>query len=172
MSESVITFDLSGIRELAAQYPAAYKREVVTVLDLVTRRLEGAVAEKTPKGVGGAAGLAGSIFGEVKVLGSTIKGVVGTPFAYAKVIELGRRPGSKMPPIGPIELWAQRKLGLDEETAHSIAFGIARNIAKFGFRGHPDGWRMFEKTFNELSPWMEQMLATLPARIAARIKEH
>lgn len=171
MSGTAITYDISGLPELAARYPAAYQREVVTVLDLVTRRLESAVAEKTPKGVGGAAGLAGSIFGEVKALGSTITGVVGTPFAYAKVIELGRKPGSKMPPIAPIALWAQRKLGLDEEMARGIAFGIARNIARRGFKGHPDGWRMFEKTFNELEPWIGQMMATLPARIAARVKE-
>lgn len=171
MAAITFTYNLETIRDLATRYPAAYRREVVTVMDLVVRRLEGAVVAKTPKGVGGAAGLAGSIFGEVRTMGQTILGVVGTPLEHGVVIEYGRRPGQKMPPLAPIELWARRKLGLDEEEAHSIAFGIARNIAKFGFLNHPQGWGMFGKSLTELTPWIQQMLGTLPARIVARVEE-
>jgi len=159
-------FDISGLRALAERYPQAYKREVVTVMDLVVRRLEGAVVAKTPKGVGGAAGLAGSIFGEVRTLGQSITGVVGTPLEYGLVVELGRRPGKRMPPIAPIQLWAQRKLGLDEHEAKSAAFAIARKISIKGFEGK----HMFGQSLDELTPWIRQMLATIPARIVARVQ--
>jgi hypothetical protein len=159
------TVDISGLRALASRYPQAYKREVVSVLDLVVRRLEGAVVAKTPKGVGGAAGLAGSIFGEVRNFGNTITGVVGTPLAYGIVVELGRRPGKRMPPLAPIELWARRMLGLDEEEAKKAAWAIARKISIKGFKGVG----MFSKSLDELTPWIQQMLATIPARIVARV---
>lgn len=166
MTSLAINFDTSGLRAMAAKYPTAYKREVVSVLDLVVRRLEGAVAAKTPKGVGGAAGLAGSIFGEVKSMGQTVMGVVSTPLPHGIVIELGRRPGKRMPPIAPIQLWAQRMLGIPEDEAKSVAFAIARKISIKGFEGK----HMFGKSLQELTPWIQQMLATIPARIVARVQ--
>ena len=48
---------------------------------------------------------------------------------YAAVIEGGRRPGARMPPLGPIEAWARRK-GIDIP-----AFVIARAIARRGIPG-------------------------------------
>lgn len=53
---------------------------------------------------------------------------------YAAVIEFGRRPG-RFPPIGPIRLWAVRKLGVSMQEAAGIAFLIARKIARSGIQG-------------------------------------
>jgi hypothetical protein len=56
---------------------------------------------------------------------------------HAAVIEYGRRPGSRMPPVEAIRGWARRK-GLPK----GVAFLIARSIARKGippkalFRGH------------------------------------
>jgi hypothetical protein len=51
---------------------------------------------------------------------------------YAGVIEYGRRPGARMPPVEPLARWAQRKLALPYPQARSIGFAIARSIQKKG----------------------------------------
>ena len=51
---------------------------------------------------------------------------------YAAVIEYGRRPGARHPPLAAIRDWAMRRLGLSQEQAQRAAFPIARAIAKRG----------------------------------------
>jgi hypothetical protein len=51
---------------------------------------------------------------------------------YAGVIEYGRRKGARQPPSEPIARWVQRKLGKSREESQSIAFLIARKIARDG----------------------------------------
>jgi hypothetical protein len=53
---------------------------------------------------------------------------------YAGVIEFGRKPGSLRPPLAPLALWAQRKLGLTKVEAKSAAWGIAMSIKKRGLK--------------------------------------
>jgi hypothetical protein len=53
---------------------------------------------------------------------------------YAGVIEYGRRPGARMPPLAPIAQWAQRRLGLSEGDARAAAYLIARAIARRGLK--------------------------------------
>ena len=54
---------------------------------------------------------------------------------YSSVIEYGRRPGSKPPPPAPIQRWLQRRLGMDEKEAQSVAWLVARAIGYRGLRG-------------------------------------
>lgn len=56
---------------------------------------------------------------------------VGTKTEYAPFVELGRSPGSH-PPVGPLKGWAKRH-GLPE----SAAYGIAKNIEKYGQPARP-----------------------------------
>lgn len=48
-----------------------------------------------------------------------------------RYVDEGRKPG-KYVPIGPLEEWARIKLGLSGKEAKSAAFGISKNIYKFG----------------------------------------
>lgn len=77
-----------------------------------------------------------SITGEVTGTPVSLKGVVTSPLQphYAPDVEYGRKPG-KMPPVGPIELWARRKLGLSGKELESAAFLIARAIGRRGTKG-------------------------------------
>ena len=50
---------------------------------------------------------------------------------YYKNVDEGRQPG-KYVPIGPLERWANLRLGLSGKEAKSAAFGISKNIYKFG----------------------------------------
>lgn len=51
---------------------------------------------------------------------------------YFNVIENGRKPGSKQPPLSAIIEWTKSK-GIPE----SAAFPIAKNIGKFGIKPRP-----------------------------------
>jgi len=57
---------------------------------------------------------------------------------YSEQLVYGRRPGA-MPPIAPLERWAQVKLGLSGAEARSAAFAIAKKIAKEGTEIYKDG---------------------------------
>lgn len=88
----------------------------------------------------------------VQITGTQVEGVVGTQLPYALVMEEGRTPGKRPPPVGPIRLWAQRKFGgairavrglatargfsdLGRRTvAEGLAFVIARSIGRKGIQ--------------------------------------
>lgn len=53
---------------------------------------------------------------------------------YMAVIELGRRAGSRMPPVDVIRQWAQRRLGLPYKEAKRAAWPIARAIGRRGLQ--------------------------------------
>ena len=160
-----VTYNISDLKRLAGEYPDIVREETETVMDIIVRRLEKEVVERTPRGVGGAGGLAGSISGEVVSAGGRVTGIVGTPVEYGVVVELGRRPGKRMPPTAPIALWAQRKLGLTEKEASSAAFAIARNIAAEGF----EGAKMFGQAWDDNERWAQDMLYSIPERVVRRL---
>jgi hypothetical protein len=65
---------------------------------------------------------------------------------YADVIEFGRRPGARMPPVKPIEDWIRIKrlklrnrqgefIKSTESNIKSAAFAIAKSIGKNGIEG-------------------------------------
>ncbi len=160
-----VTVDLGALQELARVFPEVVREESLAVLELVAARVESAVVAKTPRGVGGEAGLAGSIFGETAATGNSFSAVIGTPLEYGAVVELGRRPGKRQPPIEPIALWARRKLGVSDKEARSVGFLIARKIGREGF----EGAHMFERTLNELEPWIMEQLAGIAGRVTRRV---
>lgn len=66
---------------------------------------------------------------------------------YAAPVETGTRP--HMPPASALVPWVQKKLGIeDEKQALSMAFAIAKTIAKRGTSGH----FMFERGLESLEP--------------------
>jgi hypothetical protein len=73
----------------------------------------------------------------VKVRAENTNGII-SGRKYTKQLVDGREPG-KMPPIAPLERWAQAKLGLSGQQARSAAFAIAKKIAKEGTEIYKDG---------------------------------
>ena len=66
---------------------------------------------------------------------------------YASYVEYGRKPG-KMPPPDILEAWAYKKFRLSHKDARSMAWALARSIAKKGTKARPffepaveSGWR-------------------------------
>lgn len=57
---------------------------------------------------------------------------------HAVYVEHGRRAGARMPPVTPILMWVYRHLGVaDPKQARSIAFAIAKSIARRGIAARP-----------------------------------
>lgn len=158
--------DTSQVQRLAVRYPEVFVEEAEAVLRLVTARLESAVVRAAPRGVGGAAGLAGSIFGEVQAAGISVQAVVGTPMPYAETVEYGRKPGS-FPPVAPIALWAERKLGVAGDEAMSVGFAIARKI----FHKGTEGAHMFGDSWKRHEKWVLSMINTIPSRVVRRLSK-
>jgi hypothetical protein len=165
--EAEITIAINNILDLARKYPEAVVDETVSVMQVIVARLEKDVVEATPSGVGGAAGLRGSIHGRVLALaGLSVKGTVGTPLPYGKVVEHGRRPLKGFPPVDPIALWAMRKLGVPADEAQSVGFLIARKIAVKG----TEGVHMFENAWKANEGWVMDQLQTIPEKVARRLE--
>lgn len=61
--------------------------------------------------------------------------VIFNDMPYAGIIELGRRPGARMPPSRLLVPWLKRKLHMSDSEAAGAAFVVARAIAKRGLEG-------------------------------------
>ena len=82
-----------------------------------------------------------SIFAEVRgPVGEAVHGLIGSAAPYAPVIEFGRAPG-RFPPIGPLKVWARRRLGSED-----LAWPVAMKIRKKGITAR----RVFEKALSPI----------------------
>ncbi|MBL3601297.1 MAG: hypothetical protein JMN25_15770 [gamma proteobacterium endosymbiont of Lamellibrachia anaximandri] len=174
MSGLNLNIDLHDIGDLAQaweQSPELVRRELVAATDEALSILEREIKEKTPVGVGGSAGLRGSITAytpEVTPLG--VLGVVGTSMAHALPVELGTRP--HFPPIEPLITWLHaspkgqtlmNKVRASDPgaTKYEIALAIARKIAARGTLAIG----MFHRSFHQLQPQISDMYERANQRI-------
>lgn len=72
---------------------------------------------------------------------------------YAAPVETGARP--HMPPASALLPWIQKKFGIeDEKQALSMAFAVAKSMAKKGTQGH----EMFSRALESLEPMAAPIL--------------
>ncbi len=130
-----IKIDASKALKKLKGFKAVYEREAKRGMFLAVTLVRSNVVPLTPVGV--SSRLRGSIEGQVKTLGSEIRGIVDTSLKeiYPTVMELGRRPGAKMPPPSALERWVHLQLGVPNEEVMSVAFLVARAIARHGIKG-------------------------------------
>ncbi|HEX8321031.1 hypothetical protein [Longimicrobium sp.] len=163
------------------QNVSAGMHEAVALLEAATKR-------ETPIGVTEAA--RGSIAGEVR-MGQAIgvglpAGVVGSPLKHVDVINTGRRPGQKPPPVEALELWVRRKVRIERvhatgkkagqvktrlgkrlvraptvTEARGIAFVIARSIGAKGIEGR----HFFEKAIEANTSQLQRIFDNVGLRI-------
>ncbi len=110
---------------------AIARDELRSAMEWAVSDLRSAIVPATPVGVSGAlrAATQTSLSGDL----ATLTGRVFNPLGYAAPVEHGRRPGS-FPPVAPLVLWVQRKLGVAADDARSVAFLVARKIAHRGIK--------------------------------------
>jgi len=108
--------------------------------------LQGALVAATPVGaVGALRGAWQVVYDE-----PTLTARVVNNMEYALPVELGRR--AKMPPVAPIQLWVERKLGLSGDEAERAAWGIAKKKAKTATPGQ----HFVERTWDVAMPIIER----------------
>ena len=121
--------------------PTVIHREITTAMGSAVQYVESRVKAFASEivGVTGnyAAGWANEVSSEdvTSVVGrvySTIKSV------YPAVIEFGRRPGARRPPVSALIEWVVSKWGAENENeARSKAFILARSIGRKGIKARP-----------------------------------
>ncbi len=175
--------DVSELKMALKKWPHIFGEEFATGLELIAEIAVGETVELAPHGSGAGpwGHLSNSIQrGEPVPTGSGWQIAYGTPAEYGEVMEHGRKPGSRMPPIEAIAnwVWDKRYIFPDvqtEEDAVAVAFPIARAIAKKGFssasEGSGKGWKMFEKGMKATMPQAEKILIQVRDRIAQRCME-
>lgn len=89
---------------------------------------------------------------------------------YSPIVELGRRAGSKMPPLAAIVPWIRRRLGMTEAEAMEIQYIIRKRIAERGLIGrrimtaHEAHVRQLELLNLEVVRELERELRRRPSR--------
>ncbi|MDE0331596.1 MAG: HK97 gp10 family phage protein [Nitrospinae bacterium] len=133
----------------------------------ITEMLRREVITRTPVGASG--NLRGSIFPTIRGdIPGELRGVVASRVPYARYVEFGRRPGGGMPPWregSSLYRWVVRNLESLDGDFESVAFLVARAIARRGSRGR----RMFERALEENQSWIEGRIGQLMEEIARRI---
>jgi len=155
---------------LNGQSPAIIKGDLKAAMGEAVALLEREVKKKgrTPRGVfADQGGLVSTIYGEVVAFGTFFKGVVGHQSKYGDVIEMGRRPGQKMPPAGAMLRWVEMKTGLSGKAAQQVEFLIRRKIGQKGF----EGAHMFEKTWRENQDQLRKIFDRAGLNIAFHLSE-
>jgi len=125
--------------------------------------IETAVKAETPEGVGGQAGLKGSLFTEIRTQPAFVESLTSSPLVYAAPVEFGRRAGQTMPPPKALVPWVEKFIPLKPgEQALSVAYAIARAIGIRGtraWRQSPPGVRMFQRGFEKVQGLVERIFA-------------
>jgi hypothetical protein len=162
-----IHIDTSDVEELAVALqavPEIVAEEMTAAVWEAELLLQRETQELTPVGVGGGGGLKGSIAArEPVVLADTIVGAVGTSLAYAVPVEMGTKP--HFPPIAPLRDWAEHVLGVSGDEALSVAWAVARKIARKG----TEGAHMFERAFETNRAQVERIFEAAHGRITERM---
>ena len=129
MAAPEITVDMtSAIRAMEKVSPAAIERRSRAAMGESLAYLQTEVRKGTPidTGIG-----RGSVYTEMRGTAVDLRGRVASAQEHMVVLEMGRRPGSRQPPLAPIRRWLERH-GMDG----GLAFVVARNIGKRGMKPH------------------------------------
>ena len=133
----------------------------------ITGMLRREVMARTPIGASG--NLRGGIYTEVKGENpGVLRGVVASRAPYADHVEFGRPPGGAMPPWREgtsLYRWVVRNLESQGGDFESVAFLVARGIARRGIRGR----RMFARAFEDNRSRIEERIRELLDEIERRV---
>src|SRR5262249_3771508 len=112
----------------------------------------------------------GGEFGGTELLGQTLDTIQGRVFSslpYAIVMDQGRQPGARMPPVDALLLWVERVFeipgGFDDDELESVAWAVARSIARKGIPGR----HFVDQGVTATLPRVDAILEAMAAEIAA-----
>ena len=144
--------------------PVVAERELTAAATEATMLLEREVKEAWPTGIFHSRQ---QISSDVFSTPTGVLGVVGTPSAYAPVIEHGRKPGKGVSREGreALAMWAIGILGVAPKDAPGVAFLISRKIKAKGIAAkHP-----FQNVYQKHEPYVLRMFEDACGRVAAHL---
>lgn len=127
-----ISVKIEGLEKLQAGVaagPAMLASETRLAMTAGSLLIEGTGRTLAPKDMGR---LGGSITHVISGGGANLTSRIGPSVAYGIVIEKGRRPGMKAPPVKALAPWARRH-GIPD----GALFQIARSIGRKGIKARP-----------------------------------
>lgn len=151
---------LDAIQRASREAPELVRRELLAMMTVVTLGLEGEVKDAVPKHTGITAN---SISSDAFTSSAGVLGVVGSAQPAALFVELGTKP--HMPPVEALVPWVRNVLGVEERKAHSVAYLIARKIARKG----TEAQLPFQKTLERMAPQIGREFETAAGRIAQQL---
>ena len=153
--------------KLSAKVPEIAEKEMRIAMEKSVNLLHSKIVPKTPVDQGITRN---SIMTMIQGKGIDIHGTVGSPLKHILPLEHGRKKAS-MPPVDVLTRWFQHK-GLSPEQGRTIrqsVFLIARAIKRRGFKGRPDGWRMFQDAFDrekgKINGFFEQAVKVIVGKL-------
>ncbi len=174
----ILDLDVSGLQDATADleaFPQWLGKEMTVAMDKGLSVLHQQVVERTPTD---SDTLRGGIYRENESPYPNLVGRVGAPAgaaAYAIVIEKGRKPNSRMPPVDAIEKWVFRNLQLPPDEVEGAAWAIAKSIAKRSFSPEhdvgPTGAKMFKEGLEASEPHIKTLFDNAIARATQRFNE-
>lgn len=172
MEVASIKFDSQQAEKYAAYLklaPEIAQQEMRVSLTEALLFLEREVKDGTPVGVGGSAGLRGSISHSISESSAgNIHGKVFSPLRHAIPVEMGTDPHPvSMEGREAIRDWVEKKLGVSENESKQVAFLVARKIAKKG----TEGAHMFENALSDNSSQVMGMLYAGIDRLFIRLNK-
>jgi hypothetical protein len=157
-------YDLESVNKMFDAFPGVVKEATVAKVTEAVKYLERVIKTDPdfPYGAG-PLHLIQTISSDVSYMGEEVTGIVGTPAKYAEAVEYGTKP--HFPPLEPLQYWVEKKLGLPEKEAKSVAFLIARKISVKG----TEGSHMFEFAWEENKDRVEKMLNEIADEVVRRL---
>lgn len=151
---------LDALQRGLAQAPEQTQRELLGAMTQATLLVEREVKDRMPRVSGiSAASIASDAFSSsVGVIGT-----VGSSQPSVLFVELGTKP--HMPPVQALVPWVRAVLGVDAKRAPSVAFLVARKIAKKGTKPQ----KHFEATVAATESQVLRMFEAAAGRIADRL---
>jgi hypothetical protein len=141
-----LNITISGVDAAIGERRAAIMAGATAGMQKLGLRGEQLVKEHTPVGATGF--LSGGVFAELHQPAPNLMEIVSVHApadVYSMPVEEGTKP--HFPPTSGLVLWVKQKLHIgDEKAALSVAFAIAKTIAKRGTKGA----HMFQIAFNQL----------------------
>jgi hypothetical protein len=140
--------------------PTLLQRPVRKALYRMGLAVQGEAAKRAPVGVGGGAGLRGSISTTVDSAPLPRFVKVGPGVRYGAAVEFGSRP--HMPPVSALIDWVRLKAARGSPNPERIAWAIAKTIARRGTRPHPymaPGLQAARSKINSLAGGMVKAIA-------------
>jgi hypothetical protein len=155
MEMSIVPENLAAISAAFAAAPDITLKHLARAIDASLLYASREIEERTPTGANQLlrkSMLASESVDFAKPIQGGLLGVVGTSIDYAVPVELGTQP--HFPPLAPLADYAVAKMGVERKRANTVAYFIARKIAKHGTTGA----FMFREGAKQTEPYLNQQI--------------